>query len=135
MSSQDTIELAHAALAEPKGLNAVPYHELKTIIERLIEIADRQRKWIADLQSGQYVTCVYCGHQYGPGETTPVTMADALKAHVVHCPEHPMSGLVKACEAAWHALKSYECGNASPELAGGVAVHVHQALERVKGAN
>lgn len=49
--------------------------------------------WVADLQSGQYVNCVYCGHRYGPGETTPVSMADALKAHVETCAKHPMSQL------------------------------------------
>ena len=53
------------------------------------------KKWIDDLQSGMYVNCVYCGHRYGPGETTPVSMADALKAHVESCPKHPMSDLKK----------------------------------------
>lgn len=49
--------------------------------------------WVNDLQSGMYVNCVYCGHCYGPKETTPVSMADALKAHVEECPKHPMSAL------------------------------------------
>lgn len=49
--------------------------------------------WVNDLQSGMYVNCVYCGHRYGPGETTPVSMADALKAHIEQCPDHPMSKL------------------------------------------
>lgn len=53
----------------------------------------RLNAWIADLQSGMYVNCVYCGHRYGPGETTPVSMADALKAHVEQCQKHPMSAL------------------------------------------
>jgi len=57
---------------------------------------ERLTKWIADLQSGMYVNCVYCGHRYGPGETTPVSMADALKAHVEQCPKHPMSKLREA---------------------------------------
>ena len=56
------------------------------------EIA-RLKGWIDDLQSGMYVNCVYCGHRYGPGETTPVTMADTLKTHVEQCPKHPMSAL------------------------------------------
>ena len=51
------------------------------------------RQWVTDLQSGMYVNCVYCGHRYGPGETTPVSMADALKEHVESCPQHPMSAL------------------------------------------
>ncbi|MHB8272785.1 hypothetical protein [Bradyrhizobium sp.] len=55
----------------------------------------RLEKWIADLQSGMYVNCVYCGHQYGPSKTTPVSMADALKAHIEECPKHPMSELKK----------------------------------------
>lgn len=54
---------------------------------------ERLRAWIDDLQSGMYVNCVYCGHRYGPGETTPVSMADSLKAHIEQCPKHPMSTL------------------------------------------
>ena len=52
------------------------------------------RQWVSDLQSGMYVNCVYCGHRYGPNDgTTPVSMADALKEHIEHCPKHPMSAL------------------------------------------
>ena len=54
---------------------------------------ERLRKWVEDIQSGMYVNCVYCGHRYGPGDATPVSMADALKAHVEQCPEHPMKEL------------------------------------------
>jgi hypothetical protein len=56
------------------------------------------RQWVDDLQSGMFVNCVYCGHRYGPGETTPVSMADALKVHVEQCPEHPMSALRQRAE-------------------------------------
>lgn len=58
-----------------------------------VEERDEARRWVFDLQSGMYVNCVYCGHRYGPGETTPVSMADALKAHVEACPSQPMSAL------------------------------------------
>lgn len=71
-----------------------PVHEVAAEITRL-------RGWVNDLQSGMYVNCVYCGHRYGPKETTPVTMADALKAHVETCPHHPMAqrrGVEKAAE-------------------------------------
>lgn len=61
--------------------------------DRLRAENERLTAWVEDLQSGMYVNCVYCGHRYGPGETTPVSMADALKAHVEQCPEHPMSAL------------------------------------------
>lgn len=91
---------------------------------------ERLKAWVADLQSGLYVNCVYCGHRYGPGETTPVAMADALKAHIARCPEHPMSELVKALTAASHALKSYACGNASPDLAKSIAEMADAALAK-----
>ena len=75
----------------------VRFRTLLVDYERQASKADaeigRLTTWVNDLQSGMYVNCVYCGHQYGPGETTPVTMADALKAHVEQCPKHPMSAL------------------------------------------
>jgi len=80
-------------------LTHVP-EEIRHLYEASIGIANRLRAenerltaWVEDLQSGMYVNCVYCGHRYGPGETTPVSMADALKKHVEQCPEHPMSAL------------------------------------------
>lgn len=55
------------------------------------EIA-RLKKWVADLQDKTYVTCVYCGHRYGPNDgTTPTSHAEMLKSHIAQCPEHPMS--------------------------------------------
>jgi hypothetical protein len=52
---------------------------------------ERLRKWIDDLQSRMFVNCVYCGHRYGPEESTPVSMADVLKEHIRRCPEHPLA--------------------------------------------
>lgn len=77
----------------------------------------RCRRWVADLQSGLYVNCVYCGHRYGPREDTPVAMADVLKQHIEQCPEHPLSKLRRVAAAAYHALRSYEFGNSAPNLA------------------
>ena len=74
----------------------------------------RLTEWVADLQSGMYVNCVYCGHRYGPGETTPVSMADALKAHVEQCPEHPMSALKRENEELRAALSSEQPSVAPP---------------------
>lgn len=72
-------------------------------IDRLRAENERLRQWVDDLQSGMYVNCVYCGHRHGPGETTPVSMADALKEHVEQCPDHPMSDLKTEVErlTAW----------------------------------
>ncbi|MEG2469287.1 MAG: hypothetical protein RSB86_18090 [Comamonas sp.] len=63
------------------------------IIEHLNGEVERYRQWIRDLQSGMTVNCAYCGHSYGPSEETPVSMADVLKEHIEHCPEHPMAKL------------------------------------------
>lgn len=90
-----------ATLAPAIDCNA-PY--AKVMIAMLVEVAEEEARryipeierlkvWVAELQSGMYVNCVYCRHRYGPGETTPASMADALKAHVEQCPEHPMSAL------------------------------------------
>lgn len=71
----------------------------EALARRAAEV-ERLTAWLADLQSGMYINCVYCGHRYGPRETTPATtkeaaptMAQVLKAHVEQCPEHPMSAL------------------------------------------
>jgi len=65
---------------------------------RLKEDNDRLRQWVADLQAGCYINCVYCGHRYGPDDEVPAAMADVLKEHIEKCPEHPMSKL-KAVDA------------------------------------
>ena len=57
----------------------------------LLDERDRFKQWVDDLQSGSYITCVYCGHRYGPRETVPTSTADALKTHIETCPQHPMS--------------------------------------------
>lgn len=59
----------------------------------LLEDVNSLRQWVVDLHSGMYVNCVYCGHRYGPEDSTPVSMAEMLKRHVQECPEHPMSEL------------------------------------------
>jgi hypothetical protein len=88
---------------EPGMAAVVKAAAVVKVIDRLMGALERDAVWIADLQSRGYVNCVYCGHRYGPGETTPVTMAEALKVHIARCPSHPMaqqreilSDLVKA---------------------------------------
>jgi len=73
--------------------------------QNVIETVERQRRWIEDLQAGQYVNCVYCGHQYGPEDSTPVSRAELLNQHVVACPEHPMSKIKTALELVPPLLK------------------------------
>lgn len=78
----------------------VEYRQLLDDAKEAADEIERLKAWVADLQSGMYVNCVYCGHRYGPGETTPVSMADALKAHIETCPEHPMSAMRAALMCA-----------------------------------
>ena len=60
--------------------------------EHVAEI-ERLEIWISDLQSEMFINCVYCGHNYGPDDEVPATMAEVLKEHIAQCPKHPMSAL------------------------------------------
>jgi DNA-directed RNA polymerase subunit RPC12/RpoP len=66
----------------------------------------------AELHSGMYINCVYCGHRYGPKEDTPVSMADVLKAHIKVCQKHPLAAALARAESA-----ERECGEARRLLA------------------
>jgi hypothetical protein len=67
-------------------------------IEHLAAEIIRLRQWIADLQSGMFINCVYCGHRYGPDPGTPTAMADVLKAHGVRRWDEP-TGVVTSQRA------------------------------------
>ena len=101
MSSQKdtrgTDPLDHLRLSCSEG-NVVATKVAKAAIEfvqeRLAAMARENQvlqQWVSDLQAKTFVNCVYCGHRYGPSETTPVSMADALKLHIEACPKHPMA--------------------------------------------
>ena len=72
-----------------KGAESVLVKSLRASLYEQEEL----RKWVDDLHSGMYVNCVYCGHRYGPRESTPISRADILKEHIEICPKHPMSKL------------------------------------------
>lgn len=76
---------------------------------------DQARQWVADLQSGMFVNCVYCGHRYGPKNETPVAMADVLKAHIAICPQHPLSITRKALSCLVEAKRLKERAGKTPE--------------------
>jgi hypothetical protein len=59
-------------------------------------------------------------------------MADALKAHIAQCPEHPMAAIIKSLRAASHASRSYQYGNASPDLAEEIANDADATIAKVK---
>ena len=97
LDRQDPDDLVRLAQAELLQLQIGTYsRRSRSIIEQLCVVVSRLRAWVSDLSAGVYVNCVYCGHRYGPAQTTPVAMAEVLKAHVAECPEHPMSSVVDA---------------------------------------
>lgn len=74
-------------------------------IEQLETENERLQNWINDLQAGMYINCVYCGHNYGPDDEVPATMAEVLKEHIAMCPKHPMSGQRQRIEQLEAAIK------------------------------
>ena len=56
----------------------------------LMDEITRLRRWVHDLQTGLYVNCVYCGHQYAPKAGR-----DVLTAHIKQCPEHPLAAALE----------------------------------------
>lgn len=75
------------------------------IIHILKKENERLKEHISDLQSGTYINCVYCGHRYGPKETTPSSMADILKEHIENCVEHPLYKLKKEFKDKLNEIK------------------------------
>lgn len=82
--------------------------ELEDKVCSLEEEVTRYARWVDDLQSGMYINCVYCGHRYGPKETTPTSMAEVLRQHIEKCPSHPMSGLKYEIKELKKKIKSLE---------------------------
>lgn len=80
----------------------------------LKESSRAMKRWIDDLQSGMFINCVYCGHQYGPAPSTPVSMSEVLKAHIRTCPEHPLAAAERVIRAI---AENEDCRYASCGLA------------------
>lgn len=100
------LKINSSALADVRDQQQA--HEVRQdeMIKKMNAELTKARRWVSDLQSGQYVNCVYCGHCYGPGEEAASSKADALKAHIEACPEHPMSA-VKEELARLHAALEF----------------------------
>src|SRR5258708_36396661 len=58
-------------------------------VEQLQAEVARLKQWVGDLQRGRSVNCVYCGYDFRPSETTPVSMAEALREHNEQGPQQP----------------------------------------------
>ena len=86
--------------------------EIKELTE-VLDALDNAERWVADLQSGMFINCVYCGHRYGPKGTTAATlkesgcktMAEALTQHIENCPSHPLSAMKARVAALETELK------------------------------
>lgn len=63
-------------------------------------------KWIADLQRGMSINCVYCGHNFGPKGSTQAVMSDVLHEHIKVCPKHPLALAIRAFGpvADWYGI-------------------------------
>jgi hypothetical protein len=59
----------------------------------------------------------------------PVKRADAADAQLIAA----APDLLKLADAAYHALKSYAYGNASPDLANSVAAALEEAIAKAEG--
>lgn len=92
------------------------------VVHQLTAEILRLRRWIDDCQSHMYINCVYCGHRYGPNETTPMTRAETLKQHISECPDHPMSNLVKKLTKIGDRMK--EIISTEYEGSGGLSGHI-----------
>jgi len=57
---------------------------IRNDIEKLQDENQRLASWVADLQSGMFINCVYCGHRYGPKDEVP--------EHIEVCPKHRVYG-------------------------------------------
>ena len=91
------------------------YKHLEEQINQLTAKNKKLLNWVRDLQDQGWVTCVYCGHRYGPRDKTPTALADALKEHVGQCPEHPMSKLKKENEQLKTELEMFRTSNPGKE--------------------
>lgn len=87
--------------------NAERHAALVSERDAAIARAKDAEAWVADLQAGMYVNCVYCGHRYGSESETPVSMADVLKAHIEQCPKHPLSEVRARLEALADKMSTY----------------------------
>lgn len=104
--SDNREELERALVALALELPGAVYDQFVPLVRAEIAALEaenaRLEQQVADLQSGMWINCVYCGHRYGPADKTPSTKAQMLKDHIEHCPKHPMSTL-KTAFTAYHA--------------------------------
>ena len=87
-----------------------------TLVKRLNAALRDVTKWVADLQSGLHINCVYCGHRYPPG--TPDVRDKVLFEHIKQCPKHPLAKALEenkmlndALENGGIDLSPCHCGN------------------------
>jgi len=126
----------------------------ETIYENLIAENRRLSQWIDDLQSGQLVTCEFCGHRYGPIDLPePVAdhspsaggiarfdevgrretpMQSAFKLHLAVCSRHPAAMLLRCCRLAKTVLDMMENKNSNHRLVQQLQSDLAKALASIK---
>ena len=100
---QDIVGYTYRLLKREPRLGPEAEHQ-KQYLESHLELnkddeIKELKAWVADLQSGMYLNCVYCGHRYGPG-----VGADVLTTHVEQCPKHPLAAALRDAQELRTAL-------------------------------
>lgn len=96
------------------------------LVTTLVEEHERTLRWVADLQKGMYINCVYCGHRYGPDSEIPDSMADVLKAHIEECPTHPLGILRREIRGLLNAAQEPYTDAVNEFLASEPPVSLHE---------
>jgi len=120
-----------AVIGGMKMVRELTLQESHAEVERLRARVAELELHVSDLQSGMWINCVYCGHRYGPRDTTapiipgaPATMGEALTRHIATCHRHPLkaaldrvselealvAALAKIFPAARVDVDDQECG-------------------------
>ena len=78
MEGEDTSDYAAVGRAAFEIMNpTTPCRiPLSARVGQIVGELKRLRKWVADLQSGAYINCVYCGHRHQPEPCRKVPLVD-----------------------------------------------------------
>lgn len=118
---------AEHVAAQEKPWQHDDFSRMESYLTRIRQL----RQWVNDLQAGNVITCVYCGHRYGPDPGTPVAMADVLKQHVEQCPDHPLAAAKKRIEELEGGIQeAFDYANNRWGEWGDRAIATHEILEK-----
>ena len=81
-------------IMKTRGIDEAYKHFTKSQLVNMVIRAMSTAEQLAHfVKSNTTVTCVYCGHEYGPD--TPASQHDALDEHIKVCEKHPLTAALK----------------------------------------